>query len=146
MIARFYIGLVSVSFVATAWGMGHHHEDLHNIKHSKPMLAPVHIQRNFGIPYSHSAPADLSHVPTPKSLVKKRDSQSPRHSDPALSPTEIAIAKKQADAQKVKEEQLKKAAALREVFEQAKVTVSIGDTTIEGTFVPNQPKKSEQKA
>lgn len=74
MNARFYIGLVSISFGATAWGMHHtpDHEALFAIKHSRPMLAPVHIERNFGspVPHSHSAPAALSYVSASSSSPK----------------------------------------------------------------------------
>ncbi|MFI5332556.1 MAG: hypothetical protein ACHQVS_00475 [Candidatus Babeliales bacterium] len=162
MIARFYLGLVSLSFGATAWGM---HDMVHyeagGLKRSASReIAPVDRQRNFGTShtYAYSAPVTPSYVPespkTPKnksataeehskrSPMKKRDSASPRHhSAPSIRESELL--QKLAEAEKVKAEQ---AAALK-AFAQTKVLIQVGSVMLEAPLASFSPvEKSEQKS
>lgn len=120
MIARFYLTLASISFVATAWGMDRH-EDLFFIKHSKPMMAPIHVQRTFGspMPYSHSAPAAPSYVPETPKTPKAKKLGSPKRSQSA---SEIPqYVQEQEDAAKLKAEM--DAQAALKALDQARVAL-----------------------
>lgn len=162
MIARFYIGLVSISCAATISAMDY--EAIHNLKRSGTMLAPVLTQRNWGAPhtYAHSAPTP-SFVPTKKSS-SRTPSPTAASKSKSLGTEQLESASKilqaQAEAKEKQEaeafkrlleaEKAKARTALLQTAAQAKLVLkySVGETTFETAFslTPLNQENPEQKS
>lgn len=82
MIALFYIGLVSLSCVATVSAMHSlDQEAIHILKSPRPFIAPVHIQREWGL--SHSAPTPSFVPKSPKTPKSQNSAEAPElHKSP----------------------------------------------------------------
>ena len=152
MMIRFYLGLVSISFVAatTAWSMGHMaHEDFAGLKRSTSReIAPVPREKHFvSRTYSHSAPAAPSLVPgspkTPKNSAAA--SEAPTRKSPEKRNLESpSRAKSEPHVPDMSR-------AVASALAKAKVSVqySLGSTSFERTFslIPiDQSKNPEQKS
>jgi hypothetical protein len=126
MMTRFYLGLVSISFIAatSAWGMGHMaHEDFTGLKRSPSReIAPVPRDKHFGSTRTYSRS-----VPTAPSLVPaKRSSRSVGDIPQSAELQAQEEAKKLAQAQ----------AAALQAFAKVKVSVEfpLGDKSFKAKF------------